>query len=148
MNIVVFGNGGREFSLIKKLHASQKNLNVYCFGDDINHYLLSLVKGFNVLKGKTLEEIVVDVQKLNPRFVVIGPEKYLKMKIPDELLKKSIPSIGPLNLLANIELSKLFTCPINIPEFQKILSNLRSSFALFIFGFSINNCTSLILPFP
>ena len=108
MNIVLLGNGGRESAIIRKLYKTDKPINIYGMGDYENPDIIKYTQEFISIKGKQMNDIVLEIQKLNPKIVVIGPEKYLDMKIPDELERLSIPCVGPLGLLANIETNKLF----------------------------------------
>lgn len=108
MNIILLGNGGRESAIIRKLAKTDKQICIYSMGDYNNPDITKYTQEFISIKGKKMSDIVLEIQKLNPKFVVIGPEKYLDMKIPDELERLSIPCVGPLGLLANIETNKIF----------------------------------------
>lgn len=108
MNIILLGNGGRESAIIRKLAKTDKQICIYSMGDYDNPDITKYTQEFISIKGKKMSDIVLEIQKLNPKFVVIGPEKYLDMKIPDELERLSIPCVGPLGLLANIETNKIF----------------------------------------
>lgn len=108
MNVVVVGNGGRENAIIKSLNKSQNNLNIYGLGDNLNPDIIPMLKGFRLLEKYDMDEAVSFIRKINPRFVVIGPEKYLENGLTDILRREGIPTIGPSSLLSKIETSKSF----------------------------------------
>ena len=108
MNIVVVGNGGRENAIIKSLNNSTKNIDIYGLGDYLNPDIIPMVKGFRLLENFDIDEAVSFIKKINPRFVVIGPEKYLEIGLTDKLREERISCIGPSKFLARIETSKFF----------------------------------------
>ena len=46
MNILVIGSGGREYAIVKSLHKSKHNLNIYVLGEYINPWDTSNDKRF------------------------------------------------------------------------------------------------------
>ena len=108
MNIVVIGNGGRESAIIKKLSKTKKIINIYGLGNYLNPDIVPLLKGFRLMLDFDLDEGMDFIKKVNPRYVVIGPEKYLQDGFSNKLREENIPCIGPTSLLARIETSKLF----------------------------------------
>ena len=108
MNIIVVGNGGRENAIIRSLAKSYSQLNIYGLGDYLNPDILPLLKGFRLLEKFDMDDAVTFIKKLNPRFVVIGPEKYLELGLTDRLIHENIPTIGSSSFLSKIETSKLF----------------------------------------
>jgi phosphoribosylamine---glycine ligase len=55
------------------------------------------------------DEVAKIVRKINPDFVLIGPEEPLAAGVVDELRKFGIPCVGPTQKLAQLETSKSFT---------------------------------------
>ena len=115
MNIIVIGNGGRENAIIRSLKKSNKTLNIYGLGDYLNPDIIPVLKGFRLLDKFNMEEAISFIKKINPRFVVIGPEKYLELGLTDRIRNEGIPCIGPSKMLSKIETSKLF-CRVLLKE--------------------------------
>jgi len=108
MNILVIGSGGREYAIIKSLLKSNQKIDIYGMGDYSNPGILRMVKGFRVMEEFNTIDFLSFVKNINPRFVVIGPEKYLNLKLPEILYNENIPCIGPMGIMAKIETSKIF----------------------------------------
>ena len=108
MNILVIGSGGREFALVKSLLKSDNNIEIYGMGEYVNPGILNMVKGFKVMELFNINDFIHFLREIQPRFVVIGPEKYLNIKIGEILFNQNIPCIGPLGIMAKIETSKIF----------------------------------------
>lgn len=107
MNILVLGSGGREYAIIKSLQKNSK-IDIYGLGDYLNPGILNMVKGFKIMEIFDVIEFTNFLNKINPRFVVVGPEKYLNLKIGEILFNQGIPCIGPFGIMAKIETSKIF----------------------------------------
>ncbi len=107
MNILVIGSGGREYAIIKSL-LKTPNLDLYCLGEYLNPGILYMVKGFKVIDNYESIEFINFLNKIKPRFVVVGPEKYLSLRIGEVLYNQGVPCIGPLGIMAKIETSKVF----------------------------------------
>ena len=108
MNILVIGCGGRECAIIKSLLKSENNLNIYVLGEYINPGILQMTKGFKVITNFNVTELLNFIEKITPRFVVVGPEKYLDLRVGEILYNQNIPCIGPMGIMAKIETSKIF----------------------------------------
>ena len=108
MNILVLGSGGREYAIIKSLLKSRHNLEIYAMGDYVNPGILNMVKGFRIMELFNLTVFLDFLKEIKPRFVVIGPEKYLNLKMAEILYNEKIPCIGPFGIMAKIETSKIF----------------------------------------
>jgi phosphoribosylamine--glycine ligase / phosphoribosylformylglycinamidine cyclo-ligase len=108
MNIIVIGSGGREYAIIKSLLKSNQKIDIYGMGEYSNPGILRMVKGFKVMEEFNTIDFLSFVKNINPRFVVIGPEKYLNLKLPEILYNENIPCIGPMGIMAKIETSKIF----------------------------------------
>jgi phosphoribosylamine--glycine ligase/phosphoribosylaminoimidazole synthetase len=108
MNILVIGSGGREYAIIKSLLKSENNLNIYVLGEYINPGILQMTKGFKVITNFNVTEFLNFIEKISPRFVVVGPEKYLDLRVGEILYNQNIPCIGPMGIMAKIETSKIF----------------------------------------
>ena len=108
MNIVVIGSGGREYALIKSLLKTKNKIDIYCLGEYLNPGILHIVRGFKIMNDFKIVEFIDFIKKINPRFVVVGPEKYLNLKISECLYNQGIPCIGPFGIMARIETSKIY----------------------------------------
>ena len=60
-------------------------------------------KVINPVKTDDRDAVAKIVRKLNPEFVVIGPEEPLAAGVVDELRKSGIPCVGPTRKLAQLE---------------------------------------------
>ncbi|NCN40791.1 phosphoribosylamine--glycine ligase [bacterium] len=105
MRAVVFGTGGREHALVKALSSSMMVQEVHAIpgsdgmsGEALCHKIDPM--DFSAV-GSLLERIPFDL-------AIIGPEAYLDKGLADFLRDKSIPVVGPNQMGARLESSKLF----------------------------------------
>ena len=121
MNILVIGCGGRECAIIKSLLKSENNLNIYVLGEYINPGILQMTKGFKVITNFNVTELLNFIEKITPRFVVVGPEKYLDLRVGEILYNQNIPCIGPMGIMAKIETSKIFCRQFLKEKYSKLI---------------------------
>ena len=76
---------------------------------EVNNPGLAAKAKVHLVKTDDRDEVAKIVRKINPDFVLIGPEEPLAAGVVDELRKFGIPSVGPTQGLAQLETSKSFT---------------------------------------
>ncbi|MBT4763355.1 MAG: phosphoribosylamine--glycine ligase [Bdellovibrionaceae bacterium] len=105
MNVLVFGQGGREAAIIRALNVSPSVTEVH------------VVQGCAALEKQALchsvdykdtEKVYELIERHNITFAVIGPEQPLADGLSDQLRKK-IPVFGPSQFAAQLESSKCFS---------------------------------------
>ena len=110
-NILVIGSGGREACIIKKLlkdsKTIDKKINIFCLATNKNPFITDncVYEIYNHLSLSILEIVLT---KFTPDFAIIGPEAPLELGFSDFLESMYIPCIGPLEMYAKIETSKIF----------------------------------------
>ncbi|MCX6780228.1 MAG: phosphoribosylamine--glycine ligase [Candidatus Magasanikbacteria bacterium] len=109
MNILLVGSGAREHTIARAIKKSKHTNNLFCFASSNNPGIKSLCAGYEV--GKISEPAAVlnfaQINKIDWAF--IGPEAPLEAGVVDILDAVSIPSVGPIKQLAQLETSKSFT---------------------------------------
>ena len=105
MNVLVIGGGGREHALIWKLRESPRVEKIWCapgnggIADDA--ICLPVEAGDSV-------GLVALAEKLRPDLTVIGPELPLVTGVSDALRSRNLAVVGPSQIAAQLEGSKLF----------------------------------------
>jgi len=107
--ILIVGNGAREHVLAETLKHSPQECSLAVFAKASNPALKALATEYHV--GNSLsdfEALRTFVGHFNPDFAVIGPENPLADGIVDFLAAMNVPSVGPNQILAQLESSKSF----------------------------------------
>ena len=106
MNILIFGCGGREHCIIKKL----REHNIYCISgsNNYNYKIAEDCNKFIVLASITKELLSHYTRFWNIDYGIVGPESLLQVGIPNMLAELNIPCIGPTSDYAKIETDKIF----------------------------------------
>lgn len=110
--ILVIGSGSRECIIVKKLYEDALklgvNVNIYCIGTNNNPYIneKGTIYVVDKLTISNLEDILTKIEK--PDFAIIGPEAPLELGFADYLEICQISCIGPLEIYAKIETSKIY----------------------------------------
>lgn len=105
MNVLVIGGGGREHALVWKLRESPRVEKIWCapgnggIADDA--ICLPVEAGDSV-------GLVALAEKLRPELTVIGPELPLVTGVSDALRSRNLAVVGPSQIAAQLEGSKLF----------------------------------------
>ncbi len=103
MKALVIGNGAREHAIAKKLHAD---------GAELTSAMAKRNPGIAAI-SKRVELIDINKPTDYDRFTgvdiaFIGPEAPLEAGIADTLIKKGVPTVGPVKSLARLEWSKSY----------------------------------------
>lgn len=107
MKVLILGSGGREHAMAWKLSRNAKISEVLVMPGNPGMGMtpkVSCVEGSFSQKPAFLEL----VSKLDPSYVIIGPEAPLANGVSDWLRESSIPVVGPSQLAAELEASKVF----------------------------------------
>jgi phosphoribosylamine---glycine ligase len=105
MKVLVIGGGGREHALVWKLRESPRVEKIWCapgnggIADDAT--CLPVEAGDSV-------GLVALAEKLRPDLTVIGPELPLVTGVSDALRSRNLAVVGPSQIAAQLEGSKLF----------------------------------------
>jgi phosphoribosylamine---glycine ligase len=105
MKVLVIGGGGREHALIWRLRESARVEKIWCtpgnggIADDAT--CLPVEAGDSV-------GLVALAEKLRPDLTVIGPELPLVTGVSDALRSRNLAVVGPSQIAAQLEGSKLF----------------------------------------
>lgn len=105
MNVLVIGNGGREFAIIRALQRSPQNPVIYCApGIDA---LEKDIHNLRIPLGEH-DRLIAEAANLDIGLVIIGPEAPLVNGFGDQLQEAGIPVFGPTSSAARLESSKVF----------------------------------------
>ena len=128
--IIIFGSGGREFSIIKSLYydsrkIDKKEIKIVCVKTNVNTYIYNYCD-ILLENNKDLQNNLDNIVKKNNVILsIIGSEQFLFDGYGDYFLSKKIPCVGPTKNDAKLETSKTFCrdlllkiLPDNIPHFK------------------------------
>ncbi|TXT55345.1 MAG: Phosphoribosylamine--glycine ligase [Candidatus Thorarchaeota archaeon] len=119
--VLLIGNGAREHAIASALTRADVELHAHM--DKLN-------PGIAALATSTTINTLMDYRKLPPLsgfdYAVIGPEGPLSVGIADYLEGQGVPSIGPIQRCAKIEVSKSFAREI----IQKAAKRANPEFAI------------------
>lgn len=120
INIVIFGNGAREHTIIEKLLENSSITTIYTI--DNNDFIISDRINTSL---NSLDDILEFSKTNSVNMVIFGPEKHLVEGYVDILEAHNIKCFGPNKYAANIEGSKIFSKSImdkfNIPTSEYIV---------------------------
>jgi len=106
MNVLVIGSGGREHALVWKLRESARVEKIWCAPG--NGGIAEDANCLPVESGDTAGLIAI-AEKLRPDLTVIGPELPLVNGVADALRARNLTVVGPSQIAAQLEGSKIFT---------------------------------------
>lgn len=109
MNILLIGSGAREHAIAQALKNSKKEIELYSFISNLNPGIIDLSTSYRLGSVVNIQAILDYAKESKIDFAVIGPEAPLGAGIVDALEKINIPSVGPVQQLAQLETSKAFT---------------------------------------
>lgn len=105
MKIFVIGGGGREHALVWKLAESPRVEKIWCAPG--NGGIADEATCLPVEAGDA-DGLVALAEKLRPDLTVIGPELPLVNGVSDALRARNLPVVGPSQIAAQLEGSKIF----------------------------------------
>lgn len=105
MKVGIIGTGGREHAIGKTLYNSRQDVDYYYYGAHPN---IGLEKFAKFQKGEYSNHDLIKSWGEKLDWVIIGPEKALEEGVVDILENIGTPCIGPNQVLAKLETSKLF----------------------------------------
>ena len=105
MNVLVIGGGGREHTLVWKIHQSPLVESIYCVPG--NGGIAQLAHCVS-LKDDNIPSLVEFAQKEAIDLTVVGPELPLTLGIVNEFQKAGLQIFGPTKEAAQLEGSKVF----------------------------------------
>lgn len=107
-NILIVGNGGREYAVTQKLSQTKQEIRLYYVGSDEN-LGISRLAHFLGRVSLSQPDKIVEIAVLNHiDMAFIGPEAYLNAGIVNLFAQVGVPCIGPIQELAKIETSKVW----------------------------------------
>jgi phosphoribosylamine--glycine ligase len=115
MKLLIIGSGAREHALAKALHRSPQQPTIYCCGTTQHPAINRLAAAYWVGDITDIQQVLAQAIRWSVDMVVIGPEAPLEQGLADVLWQHHIPTIGPKQVLAQIETSKTFTRDLLAP---------------------------------
>ena len=128
--VIVFGTGGREYSIVKKLRLDSikinKSISIYCVWTNNNTCINDYCDGI-IHNNKGIIKFEIEKLILKKRVIlsIIGSEQFLLEGYGDFFESKNIPCIGPNKHCSQLETSKTFCrellskiLPSNIPFYK------------------------------
>ncbi len=109
LKILVIGAGAREHAICDALKKSPQKPEIYNFGHVVNPGIDRLCQEVFVGDILNIDEVITNAKKVNPAFVVIGPEDPISAGAVDALARIGIPSFAPSQACVQLESSKSFT---------------------------------------
>jgi len=106
VKILVIGGGGREHALVWKLRGSPRVEKIWCAPG--NGGIAEDATCLPIEAGD-VDGLVAIAEKLRPDLTVIGPELPLVNGLSDALRARNLNVIGPSQIAAQLEGSKIFT---------------------------------------
>ncbi|HXY26606.1 MAG TPA: phosphoribosylamine--glycine ligase [Candidatus Acidoferrum sp.] len=106
MKVLVIGGGGREHALVWRLKQSPRVEKIWCAPG--NAGIAAEAECVNVEAGD-VAAIVALAEKIQPDLTVVGPELPLVNGLADAFRQRSWPIVGPSQLAAQLEGSKIFS---------------------------------------
>ena len=109
VKVLLIGNGGREHCIAETLCKNREKTELFAYMSAKNPGIVKLSSGFEIGKSSDVDAMKKYALKIQPDFVVVGPELPLSLGIVDVLDGHNIPCIGPTKELTKLETSKSFT---------------------------------------
>ncbi len=106
MKVLVIGGGGREHALVWKLRESPRVEKVWCAPG--NGGIAAEAECIAIDAGD-VTGLVALAEKLRPDLTVVGPELPLVNGIADAFRARNLPVVGPSQIAAQLEGSKIFS---------------------------------------
>ncbi len=106
MKVLVIGSGGREHTLVWKIHQSPKVSKIYCAPG--NAGTLRIAENIDIM-ADDINALATFAEGEGINLTVVGPELPLTLGIVDEFERRGLKIFGPNKKAAEIEASKVFT---------------------------------------
>ncbi|MDH3391791.1 MAG: phosphoribosylamine--glycine ligase [Desulfobulbaceae bacterium] len=106
MKVLVIGSGGREHSLVWKLHQSPRVSKIYCAPGNAG---ISELAECAAISATDVKGLVSFAKKQKIDLTVVGPESSLTEGVVDAFEKQGLRIFGPSQKAAILEGSKVFT---------------------------------------
>lgn len=123
MKVLVVGSGGREHSLVWKIHQSSRVDKIFCAPGNAGMRKMAECVDISATDIKSLVKFALDE---NIDLTVVGPESSLTQGIVDQFESKGLRIFGPNKKAAILEGSKVFT-----KEFMKKYNIPSAAFKVF-----------------
>jgi len=107
--ILLIGSGAREHAIAQALKNSKEKIELYSFISNLNPGIIDFSTNYRLGNVVNVQDILDYARENKINFAVIGPEAPLGAGVVDALEKINIPSVGPVQKLAQLETSKSFT---------------------------------------
>ena len=106
MKVLVIGGGGREHALVWKLRESPRTEKIWCAPG--NGGIADEATCLPVEAGNA-DGLVAIAERLRPDLTVVGPELPLVQGVSDALRARNLAVVGPSQIAAQLEGSKIFS---------------------------------------
>ena len=106
MKVLVIGGGGREHALVWKLRESPLVEKIWCAPGNGG---ISAEAERVPIEAGNVAELVAFAEKMRPDLTVVGPELPLVNGLADAFRMRSLPIVGPSQIAAQLEGSKIFS---------------------------------------
>ena len=106
MKVLVIGSGGREHSLVWKLHQSPRVSEIYCAPGNAG---ISKLAKCVAISATDVKGLVTFAKKQKIDLTLVGPEASLTLGVVDAFEKQGLRIFGPSKKAAILEGSKVFT---------------------------------------
>ena len=113
-NILVFGSGGREYIIIKRLYEDSilhnNNLNIICLETNENTEIKKYAKIIKKCDYFNINDFLCNlITEYKFYLAIVGSEDFLLKGVVDLLKSYNIPCMGPSKINAQLETSKSFS---------------------------------------
>ncbi len=106
MKVLVIGGGGREHALVWKLRESPRVERIWCAPG--NGGIAAEAECIAIDAGD-VPSLAAFAEKMRPDLTVVGPELPLVKGIADAFRARNLPIVGPSQIAAQLEGSKIFS---------------------------------------
>lgn len=106
MKVLIIGGGGREHALVWKLRESPRVEKIWCAPG--NGGIAAEAEGVGIDAG-SVAALAAFAEKVRPDLTVVGPELPLVNGVTDAFRARNLPIVGPSQLAAQLEGSKIFS---------------------------------------
>jgi len=105
LKVLVIGGGGREHALVWKLGESRRTEKIWCAPGNGG---IAAEADCVAIEAGDVTALVAFAEKMRPDLTVVGPELPLVDGVADAFRARNLPVVGPSQLAAQLEGSKIF----------------------------------------